>query len=256
MVTFLWRTLGQPDAVAETCKFTDVADDAYYYDAVLWAVENGITDGTSDTEFSPETICTRGHIATFLYRAFFDMEVDPIVGSWAAEYAYYDLFEESDDALEQYMNYDNVNLVETYKFCFDNTYCVVVDVDQFLDDLNTALAEGMDAYILAYIEEMGADITPEEVWAELAAEGIYRDQVLTKEEREEIKASFGVTYGEGIYRLEDGKLFKSESLDSAITESLYETYEIVGDVLTLTGIYQNSELVENDIYPVDLYKVN
>lgn len=49
--------------------FTDVAEDAYYYDAVLWAVTQGITTGKTETTFAPDEICTRGHIVTFLYRA-------------------------------------------------------------------------------------------------------------------------------------------------------------------------------------------
>ena len=68
MVTFLWRAAGEPKAMATTCAFTDVDKDAYYYEALLWAVENGITNGTSDTTFSPDDSCTRGQMATFLYR--------------------------------------------------------------------------------------------------------------------------------------------------------------------------------------------
>ena len=49
--------------------FTDVKAGSYYYDAVLWAVENGITNGISDTAFSPDNFCTRAQIITFLYRA-------------------------------------------------------------------------------------------------------------------------------------------------------------------------------------------
>lgn len=54
---------------ANTLSFTDVPADAYYYDAVMWAVQNGITSGTSDTTFSPGQTCTRAQIITFLYRA-------------------------------------------------------------------------------------------------------------------------------------------------------------------------------------------
>ena len=68
MVTFLWRAAGSPKASVSTCAFTDVDKDAYYYEALLWAVENGITNGTSDTTFSPDDSCTRGQMATFLYR--------------------------------------------------------------------------------------------------------------------------------------------------------------------------------------------
>ena len=68
MVTFLWRAAGSPKATATTCIFTDVDKDAYYYEALLWAVESGITNGTSATTFSPDASCTRGQMATFLYR--------------------------------------------------------------------------------------------------------------------------------------------------------------------------------------------
>ena len=68
-VTFLWRTAGSPEPETRTMPFTDVPVGSYYYDAVLWAVENGITKGTSDTTFSPNAICTRAQSVTFLYRA-------------------------------------------------------------------------------------------------------------------------------------------------------------------------------------------
>ena len=68
MVTFLWRAAGSP-VVSGTNPFTDVKSGAYYYDAVLWAVEKGITKGTSDTTFSPNQTVTRGQTVTFLHRA-------------------------------------------------------------------------------------------------------------------------------------------------------------------------------------------
>lgn len=66
--TFLWRALGMPDAGASN-PFTDVTEDAYYYDAVLWAAEEGIVLGTSATTFSPNASCTRAQAVTFLWRA-------------------------------------------------------------------------------------------------------------------------------------------------------------------------------------------
>ena len=68
IVTFLWRAAGSPEPKALS-SFTDVSADAYYAKAVAWAVENGITVGTTDTTFSPDDICTRAHGVTFLYRA-------------------------------------------------------------------------------------------------------------------------------------------------------------------------------------------
>ena len=69
IVTFLWRAAGSPAPKSSTMPFTDVAVGSYYYDAVLWAVENGVTSGTSATTFSPNATCTRAQAVTFLYRA-------------------------------------------------------------------------------------------------------------------------------------------------------------------------------------------
>ncbi len=68
-VTFLWRATGSPEPKSNVMPFEDVAAEAYYYKAVLWAVENGITNGTSATTFSPDAECTRAQIVTFLWRS-------------------------------------------------------------------------------------------------------------------------------------------------------------------------------------------
>ena len=73
MVTFLWSAAGSPK-VEGTMPFTDVAADAYYYDAVLWAVSEGVTGGTSATTYSPDALCQRCQIITFLYHAYGDAE--------------------------------------------------------------------------------------------------------------------------------------------------------------------------------------
>ena len=73
VVTFLWRTCGEPAPTSNNNPFTDVSASAYYYDAVLWAVGQGITTGTSATTFSPDETCIRGQIVTFLYRYFYMM---------------------------------------------------------------------------------------------------------------------------------------------------------------------------------------
>lgn len=69
MVTFLWRAAGSPAPKSKESAFTDVAADAYFSDAVRWAVENGITSGTSATTFSPNATCTRAQTVTFLWRS-------------------------------------------------------------------------------------------------------------------------------------------------------------------------------------------
>lgn len=68
MVTFLWRAAGEPAPQSTDHPFADLQPDAYYYNAVLWAVEQGITGGTSPSAFSPNVSCTRSQAVTFLYR--------------------------------------------------------------------------------------------------------------------------------------------------------------------------------------------
>lgn len=69
IVTFLWRYAGRPTPLKTEIPFTDVRPTAYYAQAVAWAVEAGITKGTSPTRFSPQATCTRGQVVTFLYRS-------------------------------------------------------------------------------------------------------------------------------------------------------------------------------------------
>ena len=76
-VTFLWRAAGSPAPRSRTVPFTDVPVGSYYYDAVLWAVENGITKGTINTRFSPNDTCTRAQIVAFLWRS----EKSPAAGT-------------------------------------------------------------------------------------------------------------------------------------------------------------------------------
>lgn len=68
IVTFLWRAAGSP-VVNYAMNMTDVAEDAYYGEAVRWALSEGITTGTGDGKFSPDATCTRAQSVTFLFRA-------------------------------------------------------------------------------------------------------------------------------------------------------------------------------------------
>ena len=76
-VAFLWRAAGSPKPETRTMPFADIPAGSYYYDAVLWAVENDITKGTSDTTFSPNMTCSRAQIVTFLWRS----EKSPAAGT-------------------------------------------------------------------------------------------------------------------------------------------------------------------------------
>ena len=77
IVTFLWRAAGSPETKSAAMPFTDVPAGSYFEKAVLWAVENGITKGTSDTTFSPNMTCTRAQIVAFLWRS----EKSPAAGT-------------------------------------------------------------------------------------------------------------------------------------------------------------------------------
>lgn len=90
-VTFLWRSQGSPKAAGAENPFTDVSKDAYYYDAVLWAVEQGITNGTSAITFSPDATVTRGQTAAFLWRVAKQPQVDQTANPFAdvTQNAYY-----------------------------------------------------------------------------------------------------------------------------------------------------------------------
>lgn len=69
VVTFLWRAAGEPEPSSRNNPFNDVFTTDYYYKPILWAVEQGITAGTSEYTFSPDDTCSSAHIITFLYRA-------------------------------------------------------------------------------------------------------------------------------------------------------------------------------------------
>ena len=91
VVTFLWRAYGCPEPETKTVPFVDVEKGTYYTDAVLWANENGITNGTDATHFSPEAPCTRAHVVTFLWRA-----------EYEGQGAYFGTFEDVDSPSEYY----------------------------------------------------------------------------------------------------------------------------------------------------------
>ena len=92
VVTFLWRACGKPAPKLIFNPFNDVTPADYFYDAVLWAVENGITSGTGNGKFSPDDPCTRGQVVTFLWRAMDKVEPEsdenPFVDVKEADYFY------------------------------------------------------------------------------------------------------------------------------------------------------------------------
>ena len=90
VVTFLWRAAGSPEPTSNENPFTDVKEGDFFYKAVLWAVEKGITNGLTETTFGPTAYCNRAQVVTFLYRAKGEPEVnatenpftDVAAGAW------------------------------------------------------------------------------------------------------------------------------------------------------------------------------
>ena len=89
MVTFLWRAAGEPEAASAENPFTDVTESAYYHDAVLWGVDQGLVKGTSETTFSPDATVTRAQTVTFLYR-YEQSQGGGFTGAWAFPLDYSD----------------------------------------------------------------------------------------------------------------------------------------------------------------------
>lgn len=89
IVTFLWRSNGSPEPASSDNPFTDISENDYCYKAVMWAVENGITSGTTDTTFSPEDGCTRGQAVTLLWRCADSPAVSGSTFADVSENAYY-----------------------------------------------------------------------------------------------------------------------------------------------------------------------
>ena len=69
MVTFLWRAAGSPEPETTVNPFVDVTEDSFFYKAVLWAAEKGITSGVDQNHFAPFAACSRAQVVTFLWRA-------------------------------------------------------------------------------------------------------------------------------------------------------------------------------------------
>ena len=69
VVTFLWRAAGEPEPTSDNNPFVDAKETDFFYKAVLWAVEQGVTNGMDATHFGPTALCNRAQVVTFLYRA-------------------------------------------------------------------------------------------------------------------------------------------------------------------------------------------
>lgn len=128
VVTFMWRAAGKPYSSYDNVWFEDVSRWGYYSKAVAWAVEENITKGTSDSTFSPDKICTRGQIVTFLYRFETNVQHDQIALNTI------NMFLEENGWRD-----DHVDYVRWYKETY-NSIDYIACVSYFLDEYEYELA--------------------------------------------------------------------------------------------------------------------
>ena len=127
VVTFLWRAAGQPEPTSSANPFADVKAGQYYYKAVLWAVEHGITNGMSATEFGPDNTCTRAQIVTFLWR----YEGNPAPSSTRNPFADVSTGSYYGSAVLWAVEHGITNGMSATEFCPENT-CTRAQVVTFL----------------------------------------------------------------------------------------------------------------------------
>lgn len=124
-MTFLWRFAGSPDSTTDTNPFRDVKRTHYYYNAVLWAVENRITAGVASDKFGPKQTCTRAQIVTFLYRYHQTQPQEMVYGTASLTYAEFYAGDVSSTE-----SYDAVTSATNNKYAmFKNAYTDFVDAE-------------------------------------------------------------------------------------------------------------------------------
>ena len=156
-------------------------------------------------------------------------ERSELTGSWQAKITYAELTEGQITAgFGKYSDHikglDSVSLHYTYTFSEDGTYLEACDTESFLNDLNEILKDGITAYYTDYIAENRLNITPKDA---MAADGITFDDLVD----ESVISSYKPR--EGNFKTKDGRLYLSQSLDTAIDEAVYTEYELKGNKLTL-----------------------
>lgn len=250
IVTFLWRAFGKPAATSAQHPFTDVKTDAFYYNAMLWAVERGIAKGYTATMFAPYASITRGETVTFLYRTFYEAESISPIGTWKIVYKVKDIQESSGVVGENYDIYENIEVPVTLKLFHDNTYIMTMDVDKLVNDMYQVTVDYIDQMFEEAIKEAGAEgiVTVDDLWAK------------SEKTKEELRAEFDSYKAEiqdcveGYYLMEDGRLYMNESLEEELDLTAYVTYELTETELICTAKYVDG--VRDDAgYPQTFTKV-
>lgn len=252
IVTFLWRAMGKPEVTSDANPFKDVKTGKFYYNAMLWAVENGIAKGYTADMLAPYATITRGETVTFLYRNYAEEKEGSLVGTWKTPLNCEQLgITMGDEELDSYINYSKVNLTMTYKLYYDGTASMLTDNISFGDKYYQVVVAGIDAYYADVIKAEGLEgqITVEDIWAE---------SDMTKAD---LRASIDEmvsaipAYYECKYMVEDGKFYLTNTLDEEFDMTTYDLYELEGDTFTCFAGYTDGEYRDGAPFPLVFKKV-
>ena len=187
-------------------------------------------------------------------------DADKLVGTWKCEM---DLAEQIndemglDDEMAEYLNFDSFEIVVYMEFNKDGTYSMYADMDTMEESLDAAVedfADGMAQYLEAMIyEQTGMEMSADEI---LAMSGVSMDDMLAEAFPEGMAEEIaeGMTM-EGNFEAKDGKLFTSAGLDYDDDPEVYETYELDGSTLTITGYVGDDADDVFGVYPL-VFKKN
>ena len=181
-------------------------------------------------------------------------ESDPIIGTWETKIAHSDLAGvtvEVHEGIYEYMNYDDIYKTFTYEFDAEGYYTETVDVEGYIADYKAAVEEALYAYYEAMIIESGLTVTVEEA---IETDGVSVDDYIDRESLEALRSEDAVTKGK--YMVDNGRLYLSAGMDYEVDESVYISYTIDGDTLTMTEqVDANSDDTSLEVFPLQFTKL-
>lgn len=184
-------------------------------------------------------------------------EASKFYGTWQSTIDMSDIISEGwDDDIKEYVEISDFNLTILFTFNEDGTYSITVDeslLQESFDQLKDQFAVGMEAYLTDYIDEMGLGMSLDEFW-ELADTSL--EELVEESFGDEIMDSLvSELVAEGNWKVSGGKLYMSDGVNASIDESMYETYEISGNQLTLLEGVGGDDGEETIAYPFVMTKV-
>lgn len=186
-----------------------------------------------------------------------------LTGTWEAQVdasaVLDEILADMDEELQSYFEFDGFSFTMVMTLREDGTYTTSADevsVEAAVDSLVTSLEDGMIKAMEAQLAQMGIDTSVEEA---LAATGMTMADLMTGIDAEAMVAQMTGS-SEGNYKAEEGKLFLSSSLETTVDEAIYDTYELDGDTLTLTGHFgaegEEEQAFADDMYPMVFQRID